>query len=323
MEGRGMSFVERVDPELRAGLDFFPPDLLDLGDIPRMRRRFAESFAGPVPRVPGVVTEDRMVPGPQGAPVVLLRLYRPQARRGGLPALFWIHGGGYVVGQVADDDAFCMRTALAIGCLVASVGYRLAPEHPFPAPVEDCYAALRWLSANAAGLGVDPARIGVAGASAGGGLAAGLAVLARDRGEVPLCFQCPIYPMIDDRCVTHSSRTITDPRIWNARCNLLGWKAYLGREPGGDGVSPYAAASRAASLAGLPPAFIAVGDIDLFLDEDIEYAQRLAAAGVPTELHLYPGAYHGFYLVAPEAAVSRRCMRDLEDALKRGLKAEV
>lgn len=315
-----MTFEDRVDPELRAGLDLFPPDMLDLNDIPGTRERFARLLAGlPAPVVSGVSSEDRLAPGPHGAPDVPVRIYRPEGLAGVQPALLWIHGGGFVLGSLEGDDAAARQLARAAECVVVSVEYRLAPEHPFPAPVEDCYAALKWLSGEARQLGVDPAHVAIGGASAGGGLTAGLALLVRDRGEVEVCFQLPIYPMIDDRNRTPSSHAITDPRVWNRQSNHLGWRAYLGGEPGGDGVSPYAAASRAADLAGLPPAYIPVGDLDLFLDENIEYAQRLMRAGVPTELHVYRGAYHGFFLLAPEAEVSRRCTGGYETALRQAL----
>jgi acetyl esterase/lipase len=203
--------------------------------------------------------------------------------------------------------------------VVASVEYRLAPEHPFPAPVEDCYAALKWLAAHSSELGVNKSRIAIGGASAGGGLAAGLALLTRDRAEVEVAFQLLIYPMIDDRNITSASETIPDTFVWTRENNLMGWRAYLGREPGGADVSPYAAAARATDLRGLPPAYIPVGDLDLFLDENITYAQRLLAAGVPTELHVYPGAFHGFNGFVPGAAVSRRFNADRDHALKRML----
>jgi acetyl esterase/lipase len=315
-----MSLIDRVDPELRTGLDFFSPDMLDLTDIPGTRARFKEQFANlPAAVVEGVVSEDRRIPGPAGAPDVPVRIYQPSGRRALLPALLWIHGGGYVIGDVDGEDASARQLAKAVDCVVVSVEYRLAPEYPFPAPIEDCHAALVWLAGNAASLGVDAARIAVGGGSAGGGLAAGLALLARDRGKVKLCFQLLIYPMIDDRNVTPSSFAITDPRVWNRQSNLLGWKAYLDREPGGAGVSPYAAASRAIDLAGLPPAYIPTGTLDLFLDENINYAQSLIQAGNSVELHVYEGAYHGFYLVAPDADVSRRCVSGCEAALRRAL----
>lgn len=315
-----MNFIDQVDPELRAALDFIPPDMLDLTDIPGTRVKLTEVFgAMPVPVIEGVTNEDYDAPGPAGDPDVLVRVYQPTERPATLPGLLWIHGGGYVLGSVDDDDARAALLAKNVNCVVASVDYRLAPEDPFPAPVEDCYAALKWFFHNAQSLGVDPNRIAIAGASAGGGLTAGLAILVRDRGEVPIIFQLPIYPMIDDRSVTPSSHAITEPRVWNRQSNLLAWRAYLGKEPGGDDVSPYAAATRATDLTGLAPAFIPVGSLDLFLDENIEYAQRLLQAGVPTELHVYQGCYHSSELFTPDANSSRRIASDCEQALIRAL----
>ena len=315
-----MNFMDRVDPGLRGALEFLPPDLLDLNDVPGTRVKLANLFGAlPAPVVEGVKSEDRHVPGPAGDPDVRVRIYQPIDRPALLPALFWIHGGGYVLGDIEGDDAHSLHIAKEINCVVVSVEYRLAPEHPFPAPMEDCYAALKWLAQNAAELGVDPNRIAIGGASAGGGMTAGLALLVRDRGEIKICFQLPIYPMIDDRNVTPSSREITEPKVWNRQANLLAWKAYTGYEPGDDRISPYAAATRAKDLAGLPPAYIPTGELDLFLDENIEYAQRLIQAGVPTELHIYRGAYHGFYVFAPDADVSQRCIAGYEAALKRAL----
>jgi acetyl esterase/lipase len=223
------------------------------------------------------------------------------------------------MGDIEQDDRLMQQLVTRIGCVAVSVDYRLPPEHPFPVPVEDCYAGLQWLFTHAGDLGVHPSRIAIGGASAGGGLAAGLALLARDRGEVPVAFQLLIYPMIDDRNVTPASYAITDPRVWHRESNRLGWKAYLGREGGGDNVSPYAAATRATDLTNLPPAYIPVGTLDLFIDENIEYAQRLIQAGVATELHVYPGAFHGFDMLAPSAAVSKQFKAERDQALKRAL----
>jgi acetyl esterase/lipase len=211
------------------------------------------------------------------------------------------------------------RLVVAVGCAVVSVEYRLAPEHPFPAPLEDCYAALTWTTAQAATLGIDPHRVAVGGASAGGGLAAGLALLARDRREVAIAFQFLIYPMLDDRTVTPSSRAVTDPRVWNLAANRNGWRAYLGTEPGGAEVSPYAAPARGEDLRNLPPAYISVGTHDLFFAEDVAFTQQLTAADVPVELHAYPGAFHGAEVLVPSAALSRRMIADQEDALRRAL----
>ena len=207
-----------------------------------------------------------------------------------------------------------------VGGAVVSVDWRRTPEHPFPAPMDDCYAGLAWTHRHAAELNVDPERIAVGGASSGGGSAAGLVLLARDRGEFPVCFQLLIYPMLDDRNVTPASVTLTDRRAWNRASNLIGWRAYVGDAAGTDRVSPYAAPARATDLTGLPPAYLAVGDLDLFIDEDIEYAQRLQQAGVPTELHVYPGGSHAFESYAPASALARRFVRDRDEALVRAFR---
>jgi triacylglycerol lipase len=194
-----------------------------------------------------------------------------------------------------------------------SVEYRLSPETPYPGPLEDCYTGLSWVFANAESLGVDPSRIGISGASAGGGLAAALALLVRDRGEMDLGFQCLIYPMIDDRQITASSGW--DVPIWSPANNTFGWRSYLGELYGSPEVPPYAAPPRATDLSGLPPAFVCVGTLDGFCDEDIDYAARLIDAGVPTELHVYPGAPHGFDYFGPTFALSRRCVRETKEWL--------
>ena len=316
-----MSMTDRLDPELAAPLDTFlhlTGGGLNLHDIPATRRTMDELAAAQMAKVPpitGITTADRQVPGPDGE--VFVRIYQPAERPDTLPALLWIHGGGYVLGSVERDDLLATHLAKVAQCVVVSVEYRLAPEHPFPAPVEDCYAALKWLATHTDELGVEPSRIAIGGASAGGGLAAGLALLTRDRGEVELAFQLLIYPMIDDRNVSPASETRPDTFVWTRENNRMGWHAYLGREPGGADVSPYAAAARASDLTGLAPAYIPVGDLDLFLDENIEYAQRLLAAGVPTELHVYPGGYHGFNGFAPGAEIAQRFNNERDEALKR------
>ena len=318
-----MTFVDQLDPELRAVVEKLPTDRpLDLNEIPTARakmKKMVTALLADLPPVEGVTSQDQFAPGAQGGPAVRVRVYRPNDQPGKLPALLWIHGGGYVMGDIEQDDRLMKQLVKRIGCVAASVDYRLAPEHPFPAPVEDCYAGLKWLFAHADELGVAPSRIAIGGASGGGGLAAGLALLARDRREVQVAFQLLVYPMIDDRNVTPASHAITDPRMWNRTANHLGWRAYLGRDGGGADVSPYAAAARATDLTNLPPAYIPVGALDLFVDENIEYAQRLIQAGVPTELHVYPGAFHGFDLFAPSAKVSKQFKADRDNALKRAL----
>lgn len=315
----------RVDTGLLPALNAMPPAVYDASDlravIEVMRARAVERLARmPLPALPpSVAVRDQFVPGPAGAPEVLVRTYRPAALRAGAPAFYWIHGGGMVLGNVAGSDAYCAGLAEALGALVASVEYRLAPEHPFPAPLDDCYAGLRWLAGAASELGIDARRIAIGGGSAGGGLAAGLALLARDRGEVRICFQLLVYPMIDDRSTTASSHAILDARVWNRTSNLAGWDAYLAGRAGSDDVSIYAAPARATELAGLPPAYINVGTLDLFVDEDIAYAQALTRAGVPVELHVYPGAFHGAPNMAPGAALSQRWLADERAALHRAL----
>lgn len=203
--------------------------------------------------------------------------------------------------------------------MIVSVDYRLAPETHFPGAIEDCYAALRWVFENARKLNIDKLRIGVMGESAGGGLAASLALLVRDRGEFSLSFQHLIYPMLDDRtCVTQQPNKYVGEFIWTADSNFFGWKSLLGVKPGSEGVSIYASAARAENLSGLPPAYIATGSLDLFLEEDIEYARRLMRFGIPVELHVYPGAFHVFN-IAPKSHVAANARRDSLSALKRSL----
>jgi acetyl esterase/lipase len=243
-------------------------------------------------------------------------VYLPKNVTTPVPAILWIHGGGYVVGNADQADWDAKTIVSALGCAAVSVDYRLAPEVPHPGPVEDCYAALKWLYTNASELGVDTTRIAIGGDSAGGGMTAGLALLTRDRREVPLVFQLLIYPMLDDRTVTAEPHPYTGEYVWTADNNRFGWTSLLGKEPGGPDVSPYAAAARAEHLEGLPPALIGVGTLDLFLEEDMEYARRLMRAGVPTELHVYPGAFHAFPIAA-EAKVAQAFKRDYLSTLAR------
>ncbi len=311
-----------VDPELIVMLDQFPTlELTDenLGQVRAMLVAMNAELLPNAPTFPDIAVSERFAPGPEGAPDVRMLVYQPTSMQRALPALLWIHGGGYVVGTADGEDLGVKGIVSALGCAAVSVDYRLAPETPHPGPVEDCYAALKWLYNNAGELGVDTKRIAIGGGSAGGGLAAALGLLTRDRGEVPLAFQLLIYPMLDDRTVTTTDpHPYTGEFIWTAEANRFGWKSLLGQEPGGPDVSSYASAARAENLEGLPPTFISVGALDLFLEEDMEYARRLIRAGVPTELHVYPGAFHGYNLVA-DAQVSQTALRDELSALKRAL----
>ncbi len=216
--------------------------------------------------------------------------------------MLWIHGGGMVMGTAAQDDAICRHFSEELGITVAAVDYRLAPEHPFPVPLDDCHDALRWLAHQP---GVDTTRIVVGGASAGGGLAAGLALLARRRGEVRLAFQLLSYPMLDDRTATRVDSGARKRRLWSNASNRFGWQSYLGRAPGGGDVDGLAAPARADDLAHLPPAWIGVGTADLFYEEDVAYAERLNAAGVACALDVVQGAFHGFDVIRPNAGVAR------------------
>jgi acetyl esterase/lipase len=313
-----MDLMQRLDPEIAAVLPQLPA--MDLTDIPGARATLMDMLAAANAGVgpsPDVTREDHLVPGLNGAPEVRVRHYRPASQSGVVPCLYWIHGGGHVLGQIEQDDPMMDHIVGAVGCAAVSVEWRRPPEHPFPAPMDDCYAGLTWTYKNAAELGVDPQRIAIGGASSGGGSAAGLALLARDRGEVPVCFQLLVYPMLDDRNVTPASVAVTEPRVWNRDCNLIGWRAYVGEAAGTEACSPYAAPTRATDLRGLPPAYLPGGDLDLFIDEDIEYGQRLQQADVPTELHVYPGGIHGFDLLAPGSALAQRFIRDRDEALQR------
>jgi acetyl esterase/lipase len=226
-----------------------------------------------------------------------VRLHRPPGVTGTGPGMVWIHGGGYVIGTAAQDDATCRRFARDLGITVAAVEYRLAPECPYPIPLEDCYSALSWLAGLPA---VDPARVVIAGASAGGGLAAALALLARDRGDVDVTAQVLVYPMLDDRSATAEELDGRNHRLWSQTSNRYGWSSYLG-----DADPNVAVPARHDDLSGLPPAWLGVGTLDLFHTEDIAYAKRLNAAGVPCDVVEVPGAFHGFDGVVAKAEVSR------------------
>jgi acetyl esterase/lipase len=306
-----------VDPQLLALLELIPTVQFSAELLPEIRATTLPTPADP--RAAAVAMQTRRVSGPPGAPDVPIFIYRPREKSGALPCIFHIHGGGYVVGSAASMEPFHRPLALDADCAIVSVDYRLAPETRFPGAIEDCYAALAWVYKQAPAIGVDARRIGVMGESAGGGLAAALALLARDRGEYKLAFQHLIYPMLDDRtCVAANPHPYTGEFIWTPHNNRFGWSSLLGVAPGSDGVSPYAAAARAADLAGLPPTFISTGALDLFLEEDIDYATRLARHGVPVELHVYPGAYHAFDL-DPTALVAANARGNSITALRRFL----
>jgi acetyl esterase/lipase len=314
--------MRRYDPELEAILPTLPTvgDYSSLEKIRALRANRAALFAPP-PERSDVRKEDRRVPGPRGAPEVPVRIYRPLAAASAPRAcVLEIHGGGFMMGNVEMMDPWCQRVAAELDAVVVSVEYRLAPEDPFPAGLEDCYAALVWTAGNAAELGIDPARIAVAGQSAGGGIAAATALVARDRGGPALCFQMLEIPELDDRLDTPSMQAFQDTPLWNRPNAVWSWKHYLGPNHRGE-PSAYAAPARATDLAGLPPTYVSTMEFDPLRDEGILYALRLLQAGVPVELHSYPGTFHGSGLVAT-AGVSQRAAREVIDALRRALSAK-
>jgi len=298
----------RVDPEVAEVLAALPmdPSALKVQDLPALRKMSLAMFD----IQPLSEAIDHLEVSVPGDPEVPLLVSRPKAGSHPRACLFWIHGGGYIIGSYKMDTASLDRWCELHDCMVVSVEYRLAPEHPYPAPLDDCYAGLLWVFQHAEELGIDATRLGIGGASAGGGLAAGLNLLARDRGEVTVAFQLLIAPMIDDRQTTVSSQW--EAPIWPPTANLLGWQAYLGDLYGGD-VPEYAAAARANDVSGLPPTLMVVGGVDGFVDEDMEYVKRMNHAGVPTELHVYPGAPHGFDGLAANTGVARRANRHIDD----------
>jgi acetyl esterase/lipase len=303
------------DPELQPAIDAMAEagsSAFTLEMIPAIRQA---PSAFPVPTIEEIrrggafeVTE-RLVPGPAGAPDVSLLICRPTGVTAAVPCLYYIHGGGMMLG---DNRSGGTPTALdhaeALGAALISVEYRLAPETPHPGPVEDCYAGLTWTVEHAEELNLDPERLIVGGASAGGGLAAAVALLARDRGGPRLRGQMLLCPMLDDRNDTPSSYQMAGLGIWDHAANTVGWTALLGDARGGPDVSPYAAPARATDLSGLPPAFIDVGSAETFRDEDVAYASRIWLAGGDAELHVWPGGFHGFTGMVPDAAISKAAM---------------
>lgn len=307
------------DPEVMAELapllaavgEVEPPPI---GDVETRRlngHRLFDHVAAQRTPAPGVEVERHQVPAGDGTMLNAGWYHRQDTNPPG-SAVLYLHGGGMIfalehIGEMYD---VAVREYVATsGVPMLVVDYRVAPEHPHPTPVEDCYSALRWLAENAQALGFDPSRLAVMGDSAGGGLAAGVCLMARDRGGPAVALQLLIYPMLDDRT------TIPDPQLlpfltWTYDDNITGWGALLGESAGTDRVSQYAAPARADDLTGLPPTYIDTGDLDIFRDEDIAYARRLADAGVPTELHLHPGCPHAFEGLASGADVSQRAIND-------------
>jgi acetyl esterase/lipase len=305
--------MQRVDPDLRAMAN--RSTVLTEDSVRQARKVTVKPPAGQDPPY-----YEKTIEGLPGEPQV--KIFVVNARPGqSRPGILHTHGGGYVLGSAEQYLPLMQTIAKALDVTIVSVDYRLAPETTYKRSVKDNYAGLKWLHDHAAELGVDPGRLAVMGESAGGGHAALLAQEAQRRGQVEIAAQVLIYPMLDDR--TGSSRAAPPDAgrlIWTARNNRFGWRAFLGMEPGTDKVPAEAVPARARSVAGLPPAYIAVGDIDLFAREDIAYAQRLMQAGVPVELHVFRGGYHAFNLLAPQAAISKLYDAALLDGLRRALR---
>jgi acetyl esterase/lipase len=305
--------ITLLDPAYAALLGELPAFDLTHDTVVVMREQIGAAMPPFTPS--GKVTHaDRTVPAADGHEI-LLRIYTPDGLTGARPCVYGIHGGGYVMGTHDMLDRMFDGWCADLGIVGVSVEYRLAPEAAYPVPLEDCYTGLAWVHSHAAELGVDPDRIGIQGTSAGGGLAAALALLARDRGEIPIAFQVLECPMIDDRLHTPSSN-IDKLQVWSRESNVYGWTAYLGERYGTDDVPYTAAPARAEDLSGLPPAIVCVGGADGFRDEDTLYALRLMQAGVPTELHVYPGAPHGAHIV-PHAPAAQQWVRDVEEWVAR------
>ncbi|MBY9081332.1 alpha/beta hydrolase [Paenibacillus sp. HN-1] len=309
-----MKSVNDVLPELREIMEGLPVFDLRNPQIPKGVK---------IPHVdksPLVKTTKRSIPGPESE--LKVKIYEPVNRTNDvLPALLWIHGGGYVLGNYEIDDGLCEQFVLVANCVVVSIDYRLAPQYPYPAALEDCYAGLEWMVTQAEELYIDTSRIAIAGTSAGGGLTAALTLLARDKEGPKIAFQMPLCPMIDERNITPSSYEINKdsfPKLWNREQNQLAWSMYLG-DMSSDKVPPYAAPTRSKDLSGLPPAYICVGELDLFRDETIEYVNRLAQADIPVEFHLYPGCFHGFEKVFHDTEISRQARNEYINALARAL----
>lgn len=305
------------DPELAQWISMLPD--IDFKDIATLRgadEAMMEHLPPYDPPVP-LTVRDTVVPGEPDVPV---RVYAPESQDGPLPGLLFIHGGGFILGNITMFDGEAKRIAAEVGAVVVSVEYRLAPENPYPAGLDDCYAALLWTAKSASELGIDPARLAVGGDSAGGGLSAAVALLSRDRGGPELCFQYLGIPELDDRLETPSMLAYVDTPLWHRPAAEFSWDSYLGGPGvrGTSGVSPYAAPARMEDLSGLPPAFVNVCQFDPLRDEGIAYAQRLAQANVPTELVLYPGTFHGSGMIA-QAAVTQRIAADQLAALRRAL----
>jgi acetyl esterase/lipase len=310
-----------IDSELRTSLSAMPSlghlASETIGSIRAQMLQLAKERFDAVPLEGIEVTEERL-PGTSDAPAVRALVYRPRFAASAMPALLHFHGGGLVFGSPEARHAVSADLARTQTCVLVSVDYRLAPETTYPGAIEDGYCALKWVHGNARDLNVDSERVCVIGESAGGGLAAALTILARDRGEYPIASQVLAYPMLDDRASTTRGYPTIGEYVWTRHNNRFGWSSYLGDLFGSDEVSAYAAPARCKNFRQLPRAYIACGDLDLFLVENMAYARALIRAGCGVELRVYPGAFHGFDLIEG-AGISQRFKLDMRDAIRRAL----
>lgn len=311
-----MTSKHLVHPELVEFLDLLPALEINDDTLAHVREGLVSMYAPKKDYAdPNVSIERLTIPSESSSSELEVLVFTPKNRNKPSPGMLHIHGGGFIIGTAEIANPINVLRAAELGCVIVSVEYRLAPEVKAPGAVEDCYAALKWLHNESTALGIDKTKIAICGESAGGGLAANLTHYARDRREFPICFQVLIYPMLDDRTV---SAAIANKYVgefgWTRDHNAFAWKAILGQAPGLAHTPPYAAAARQSDLSALPPAYIYTGALDLFLEEDVAYAMRLLKAGVPVELHVFPGAYHGFDTV-PGANIADRAVRESIEAL--------
>jgi acetyl esterase/lipase len=272
----------------------------------------------PPPKTPReILVENILIPAGKDRTKIRLRIYKRKSLDAPMPVLLWLHGGGYIMGYPEQDDGCCLQYVHELGIIVISVDYRYAPKYRFPVGLEDCYTALQWAAIHAQDLGADGKRIAIGGASAGGGLAASLIQLAYDRQEIQPVFQLLVYPMLDDRTVLRSEINDNDHIVWNQRSNRFGWEAYLGMRCGVENVPEYSVPARRKELAGLPGAWIGVGTLDLFHDEDLAFAHRLKECGVQCEIHTVPGAFHGFDVFDPQLPIVQDFRKSQILALKK------
>ena len=314
MTGRKVDLEAEIDATHKEILEMFPKDLLRLDDIPALR---AAIKSEPVDFPENVLVEDVMIPGLNNDPDVKVRLYKPIDLAKESPCLLWMHPGGMTIGDANMEDLTSAQRAVDHSCLVASVDYRLAPENPYPSAPDDCYAALLWFANNASELGISPSRIAIGGASAGAGLAVSTSLRARDESGPEIVFQLLTYPMLDHRNTNPSSYGVMDDfRVWNRKANLISWEAYLGDLTD---IPTYASPSLEVNLSNLPPTMISVGALDNFVDECIDFAQRLMQAGVRTDLRVYGGAFHGSVGFVSHSPISIEWAKAENDALHRAL----